>query len=88
MQEDTHIQQIKWRCRRGMLELDMLLAPFAEKAYPHLTDPQKVCFRKLLTLPDPEILGWLMGKEKPQGNDLQEFQEIIRLITDLARKVI
>lgn len=67
-----------------MLELDMLLAPFAESVYPNLPEPQKIAFRNLLTLDDPQLFGWLIGHEKPQGDEIEKYQDIIELIQQHA----
>lgn len=54
--------KIKWACRRGMLELDVLLSNFFEKGYNELNDDGKRLFIELLYLPDPELFALLMGR--------------------------
>jgi antitoxin CptB len=62
--------KIRWRTRRGMLELDLLLGRFCEKALDGLTPLDYKRLEALLEAPDPELLAWLMGDEKPTDPEL------------------
>jgi antitoxin CptB len=62
--ELMNIARVRWACRRGMLELDVLFQPFVEQYYQELPDPQKACFIRLLECEDPELFAWIMGHEK------------------------
>lgn len=57
--------RLAWACRRGMLELDVLLGNFLKEAYPSLDLPEKQAFVNLLTLEDPVLFACLMGHEQP-----------------------
>ena len=57
--------QLRWQCRRGMRELDQLLESFLENEYPQASESQKSAFRKLLALPDPQLIGYLLGGQIP-----------------------
>lgn len=57
--------RLHWACRRGMLELDVLLGNFLKEAYEDLSTAEKADFTELLTYPDPEIMAWIMGRETP-----------------------
>jgi succinate dehydrogenase flavin-adding protein (antitoxin of CptAB toxin-antitoxin module) len=48
-----------------MRELDQLLVRFLENEYPCSSEAQKSTFRELLTLPDPELIGYLLGGQIP-----------------------
>lgn len=50
----------RWRCRRGVLELDTLFFNFFDTQYATLDEATKDCFDSLLELPDPVLLGWLV----------------------------
>ncbi len=56
--------RLRWACRRGMLELDVLFMPFVEQGYDDLTDQQKADFERLLACDDPELFAWFMGHKK------------------------
>lgn len=67
-----------WRCRRGMLELDLILQGFLEKGFDRLTPQHIKDFDALLQCTDPELYAWFMGHEVPQ-----ELKEIVRIIRDI-----
>jgi antitoxin CptB len=50
-----HIGQIKWRCKRGMRELDYLLLPFYEKYIDTLTEDGLEILSEILSLTDPDL---------------------------------
>ena len=50
-----------WQCRRGMLELDLLLNNFVDKKVVALTPEQKESFELLLSYPDQTLLDLLLG---------------------------
>ncbi|NDH09151.1 MAG: succinate dehydrogenase assembly factor 2 family protein [Gammaproteobacteria bacterium] len=62
-----------WRCRRGMLELDLLLGRFMEQGFHQLDETQRALFRELLEEPDPDLYAWLMGYQVPDRADFKEF---------------
>jgi len=68
--------RLKWACRRGMLELDVLFIPFVDEAYEHLDAQKRATFERLLECDDPELFAWFMGHEEckdPQLNDMVQF---------------
>ena len=52
---------LRWRCRRGMKELDLLLERFLQSGYDHAPPERQRAFEHLLTLPDPLIAELLLG---------------------------
>ena len=63
--EQTDRKRLHWGCRRGMLELDLILIPFLEEQYNSLNDGLKKDFEALLSADDPELFRWLMGHGTP-----------------------
>ncbi len=51
----------RWQCRRGMLELDLLLNNFVDTAAADLSAAQKKTFELLLSYPDQTLLDLLLG---------------------------
>ena len=51
----------RWQCRRGMLELDLLLNNFVDKKVATLTQQEKNSFELLLSYPDQTLLDLLLG---------------------------
>lgn len=74
--------KLRWACRRGMLELDVLLGDFLEGAYNKLNDDEKKCFVALLDSSDQDLFFWLTQKETPSDKN---FAEMIRKIREYAR---
>jgi antitoxin CptB len=73
----TEMQRLKWQCRRGMLELDLLLGRFLEERYAALDEAQRLAFARLLQESDQDLQGWLLGKTEPVD---AEFKKIIKNI--------
>jgi len=74
--------KLRWACRRGMLELDVLLAPFVEEGYDALTEQQKADFERLLACDDPDLFAWFMGHNR---SDDAAIQALIELIVNRVR---
>ena len=75
MDQRQHLSRLRWRCRRGMRELDVLLERFLEQAYPLAGDDVQRAFEELLTLPDPDILALLTGRSLAQDRSLAHVVE-------------
>lgn len=61
---NTHISEyseLKWRCRRGMLELDILLNSYLDKNYKLMTSEQGTLFNEILDYPDQVLFDLLLG---------------------------
>lgn len=55
MSAEAHPARIRWLCRRGMKELDVLLIGFLEGHYDTLTAAEQASFLAVLELPDPDL---------------------------------
>jgi antitoxin CptB len=60
-----------------MLELDVLLMPFAEKVFDQLSDEDKLTFERLLTGDDPDLYAWFMGHQSCDDPELAKMIETI-----------
>lgn len=74
---ELELKKLYWQCRRGMLELDVLLSPFVQEAYPSLSPEDQASFKKLLTCEDQDLFGWFMQREEPEDADLKRIVKII-----------
>ncbi len=70
--------RVAWRCRRGMLELDLLLQGFLARGYGQLGREGEEAFGRLLCLPDPLLYRHLIGMEHFRERELQNVVEAIR----------
>jgi len=59
------LERVRWRCRRGLLELDIVLRRFIDQRYPVMTNAERVVFDELLDLPDTELWDVITGKKEP-----------------------
>lgn len=69
-------EKIKWRCRRGVLELDVILKQFMESHYDELDDQNQAVLNDLLDLSDPVLQKWLIYGEQPEDR----FKHIVEII--------
>jgi antitoxin CptB len=60
---EGELGRVLWRSRRGLLELDLRLVPFARDRYPSLSAADRAMYRKLLEEDDHDILAWLSGRD-------------------------
>ena len=70
--------KLLWHCRRGIREMDILFREFIEQHYDDLSDDDKQSFSTLLDEADLDILNWIMGKDKPDTDELKNIIAIIR----------
>ena len=69
--------RLRWRCRRGLLELDLILQRFLERRFERLNAEEKAVFGELLDSPDPELLDWALGRSDPAD---PRYQSVVRLL--------
>ena len=56
------MERVRWRCRRGLLELDIVLGRFIEQCYPGLDEVQQISFDALLDMPDNDLWDMISGR--------------------------
>lgn len=77
----TALPQLRWRCRRGMLELDWLLNDFLNAHFTELNAAQLEVFETLLDYPDAVLLDLLLGKSQASDAALATFINRIRTLS-------
>lgn len=70
-------KRLHWHSRRGMWELDLLLIPFLEHCYDHLSAQDQTAYRALIEAEDQDLFAWLLRREVPQD---PAHQRIVTLI--------
>lgn len=68
---------LRWLCRRGMQELDVLLGGFLERRFSESPPDVQRTFVRLLDQPDDLLWDWLSGRQEP---DDPEFRDVVRRI--------
>lgn len=61
-----------------MLELDLMLQPFIEDGYHQLSMTEQDAFKQLLSIPDQELLEYLMGLKKHGNKDVANVTNKVR----------
>ena len=74
----SELARMRWKCRRGMLELDLLLGDFLDSGYQRLDESQRRRFDAMLDYPDAVLLEWFMGRIRPADKDVAQLVEKIR----------
>ncbi|VAW69171.1 Succinate dehydrogenase flavin-adding protein, antitoxin of CptAB toxin-antitoxin [hydrothermal vent metagenome] len=72
---------LRWRCRRGMLELDIMLKQFVDSQYVLLDAKQKNSFDLLLDYPDQLLFDLFLGHMQSSDNNVSELVQTIRQST-------
>jgi len=77
------LDRIRWRCRRGLLELDLVLEAFLERGYSRLDAGQRRLFNELLEQPDNDLLDLALGRSEPEPR-YRSVVELLRVDEGLA----
>lgn len=79
---DARVARLRWRCRRGMRELDALLIAFVDRSASGLAEAEMAAFERILELPDPVLHSYLLGRSAPADAATTELIERIRASVD------
>lgn len=77
MLSELERNRLRWRSRRGMLELDLLLLPFYDEVFASLDDTDQAVFIRLLEQDDPDLLSWFSRNATSEDEEMQEMVETI-----------
>ncbi len=72
---DEH--KVYWASRRGMLELDLVLMPFAKDVYPSLSQTDQQAYRQLLEEQDQDLFSWFLGRQQPDDPGLKRTVDMV-----------
>jgi antitoxin CptB len=79
--ENLDKARLRWQCRRGMRELDMLLGRFLDECFDELTPKQQLHFAELLGQIDANLYSWLVGLQSPEEPHLKAIVDVIKQYT-------
>jgi len=74
---DAAVRRMEWRCRRGMLEMDLLFVDFVSRHLPSLNPAQIAALDQLLDLPDNEL--WNLVSEADDVTDATRLEVLTML---------
>ncbi len=82
----TSIDRLRWRCRRGMRELDIVLERFLDRRYHQLAEADQLRFAELLDQADQDIMAWLLGTSQPGDPVSLKLIDEIRSTSEVVNK--
>ena len=74
------LSRLRWRCRRGLLENDLILARFLDLRGDAITEPELIGLDRLLDLSDNELWDLLSGRQEPDDAAIAPLLETLRTI--------
>ena len=74
------LEKVRWRSRRGLLELELLLKPFVEGGFADLPESMKQDYERLLDSDDLDAHEWLLGRAEPPADLKALIAEIRRFL--------
>jgi len=77
---DEQIGKLRWRCRRGMKELDLLTLGYLERHYPTASADEQQAFAALLELQDPLLMSYMVGRETPADATTARVVGVMRML--------
>ena len=80
--------RLRWLCRRGMKELDVIMSGYLENHYANATDTEKNGFKALLEMPDPDLYALLLGRQTSSNFSIQHVARSIRDISMHSHSII
>jgi antitoxin CptB len=63
--ELQELGRLRWRCRRGMKELDILLRRYVDERFCDAPPAHQEAFRRLLDAQDTAIYAYCLGRQAP-----------------------
>jgi len=76
--DTTALNRLKWRCRRGLLENDLLIERFFARHGSCITLRQAEGLSTLMELADNDLLDLLLARCEPQGElDKPAVREVL-----------
>ena len=76
--DPTELNRLRWRCRRGMLENDLILARFLDARGSAMSAEDVVALDRLLDLPDGELWDLIAGRAEPSDPGLLSLVAALR----------
>ncbi len=79
--DERALSKLRWRCRRGLLENDLLVTRFLDAHAAHLTVKQGDVLAELMNLADNDLLDLLLRRKELQGElDRDEVRKVLEML--------
>ena len=77
-EDELLLKKLRWRCRRGAKELDVMLENYLNREFLTASKTDQALMVQLLDAQDPDLLRWFMGQDQPSDANLARLIEHIR----------
>jgi antitoxin CptB len=74
------LNRLRWRCRRGMLENDLVLTRFLDSRGDRITDAELAALESMLEMSDNDLWEMLSGRQEPADAALMPLLERLRAV--------
>ena len=74
----SQTSRLRWLCRRGMKELDLLLINYLDNIYPSASSADQQAFESLLDMADPDLYTLVTGKTQSDDVQVMRVIEVLR----------
>lgn len=81
MEAGVQFKRLRWKCRRGMRELDGVLLRYLEQRYERAGGERQKAFQNLLEMQDPELYGLLLGRIDNNDKGIMQVVSELREIS-------
>lgn len=85
MPESDLKRRYQWQCRRGLLEVDVVLNDYMERFFDQESEAHQQLFASLLAHQDADLFEWFTRRSQPQDGQLAEYVEHILSLRESAR---
>lgn len=75
--DEVELKRLRWRCRRGMRELDQLMLRYLDQRWLQAPAEERAVFERLLQTEDDRLWRWFMGREECREKDLRGLVDTI-----------
>ena len=79
--DEIELRRLRWRCRRGMRELDELFGRYLDREWRLASDAQRGVFLRLLETEDDRLWRWFLGFETANDVDIAQLVARIRTLS-------
>lgn len=66
------ISKLRWHCRRGMRELDILFLHYLEQHYQNASEDEQLAFEALIDTSDPIITDYIFNRQNPPSTSINK----------------
>jgi len=74
------LDRLRWRCRRGLLENDLILTRFLDARGVRISEEEVVALDRLLALSDNELWDLLAGRQEPADAAVKPLLDALRAV--------